>query len=236
MNHRIYHGLCQNVVRHLPHAQMAFLDPPDNIGAKYRDGGDNMPFFEYKTLLSECIMAATKKADTTWISFNSRHLETVASITRGIPLELKPCVQVFTFGQHNHHDLGNCYRPLWRLKHFDAPLYPDQVRVESWRQKNGDRRADLRGRIPGDVFDFPRVTGNSKQRRKWHPTQLHEGLIERCIKLSTKEGNHVIDMFGGTGTVLRVCQRLNRVCSTIEASGYYCQMISEETGVPVCSV
>ena len=39
-------------------------------------------------------------------------------------LEAKPCVQTFTFGQHNHHDLGNNHRPLSRLRWSDAPLLP----------------------------------------------------------------------------------------------------------------
>ena len=39
-----------------------------------------------------------------------------------------------------------------------------------------------------DVFNFTRVTGNSKQRRTWHPTQLNEGLVERCVKLTTPAG------------------------------------------------
>ena len=126
----------------------------------------------------------------------------------GRRLEAKPCVQTFTFGQHNHHDLGNNHRPLLRLRWRNAPLYPDAIRVPSWRQENGDKRADPRGRVPGDVFDFTRVTGNSKQRRTWHPTQLNEGLVERCLKLTTPTGGTVLDPFGGTGTTLRVCKRI----------------------------
>lgn len=49
-------------------------------------------------------------------------------------LEAKPCVQTFTFGQHRHNDLGNNHRPLLRLKRDHAPLYPDAIRVPSWRQ------------------------------------------------------------------------------------------------------
>ena len=56
--------------------------------------------------------------------------------------------------------------------------------------------------MPGDVFDFPRMTGNSKQLRPWHKTQLHEDLVERCILLSTQPGDHVVDPFGGP------CERL----------------------------
>ena len=146
-------------------------------------------------------------------------------------LEAKSCVQTFTFGQHSHHDLGNNHRPLLRLRWHEAPLFPDAIRVPSWRQENGDKRADPRGRVPGDVFDFTRVTGNSKQRRAWHPTQLNEGLVERCIKLTTPEGGTVLDPFGGTGTTLRVCKRIQRPCTLIELDSDYCAKIAEEHGM-----
>jgi DNA modification methylase len=107
-------------------------------------------------------------------------------------------------------------------------LYPDATRVPSWRQEHGDKRADPRGRVPGDVFDFTRVTGNSKQRRAWHPTQLNEGLVERCLNLTTVEGDYVLDPFGGTGTTLRVCKRIGRNCTLIEIDPAYCAKIAEE--------
>jgi hypothetical protein len=86
----------------------------------------------------------------------------------------------------------------------------------------------------GDVFDFPRVTGNSAQRCDWHPTQLHEELVERCIKLSTTEGDTVVDPFGGTGTTLRVCMKLDRPCSIIELDEGYCRQIAKLNGLKVC--
>jgi site-specific DNA-methyltransferase (adenine-specific) len=92
----------------------------------------------------------------------------------------------------------------------------------------GDKRADPRGRVPSDHFDFPRVTGNSSQRRKWHKTQLNEGLVERCIKSCTEEGDVVIDPFAGTGTTLRVCKSIGRSCVTMDLSEFYCQQIAEE--------
>jgi hypothetical protein len=79
-----------------------------------------------------------------------------------------------------------------------------------------------------DVFNVPRVTGNSKQRRRWHPTQLGEALIERCIKLSCGTGDAVIDACSGTGTVMRVCKRLNVSCMSIEIDKNYCKHIAEE--------
>jgi DNA modification methylase len=149
-------------------------------------------------------------------------------MSQGMDFVGKYCVQTFTFGQHNHHDLGNNHRPLWRLSWPKAKFYPNNIRMYHWRQENGDKRADPRGRVPGDVFDFTRVTGNSKQRRPWHPTQLNEALVERCILMSTKPGDTVIDPFAGTGTTLRVCDKIDRQCTLIEFDSGYCKKIAEE--------
>jgi DNA modification methylase len=139
-----------------------------------------------------------------------------------------PCVQIFTFGQHNQHDLGNNHRPLVRLMRKGTALYPDAIRVPSWRQLNGDKRADPRGRVPGDVLDFPRVTGNSKQRRPWHPTQLHEDLYERCIRLTCGPDAKPCDLFAGTGTMARACANTGNDCTLIELDPKYCKEIAKE--------
>ncbi len=201
----------------------AFADPPDNLGLEYDGYEDNLPEDEYFHLLSHLVIKLVEVAGISWISYSARYVAEMGSIVRSVcntcpDLEKKHCVQTFSFYQHNKHDLGNGYRPIWRLRWPDAPLYSDQIRVESERQKQGDPRANPDGKIPSDVFDFARVVGNSKQRRPWSPTQLHEGLIERCIKLSTKEGDRVLDSFAGTGSILRVCRRINRTSTSFEIS------------------
>jgi len=236
--HNLIHGDCLEVLRTLSDATCIFADPPDNIGLRYGEYGDRRPDGAYIAWLEDCLRLFVRKAGVVWLSYNARWNFVVGEIVSRLlrehrGLDAKACVQVFTFGQHNHHDLGNNHRPLLRLKHADAPLYPDAIRVPSWRQRNGDKRADPRGRVPGDVFDFPRVTGNSRQRRRWHPTQLHEGLVERCVKLSTCEGDRVVDPFGGTGTTLRVCDRIGRPCTLIETDRTYCERIAEEHDIPL---
>ena len=182
--------------------------------------------------MSEWLNQFIRRSTTVWFSYNAKWTFAIAPIINGITHSLdvsaKLCIQTFTFGQYNQHDLGNSYRPLLRLHWNSAPLYPDAIRISSWRQKHGDKRACREGRVPDDIFDFPRVVGNSKQRRKWHPTQLNEGLVERCIKLTTPEGGSVLDPFAGTGTTLRVCERINRHCTLIELDPYYCDLIAVE--------
>lgn len=238
MKHKLYHGDCLNILGQIEPAACIFADPPDNIGLAYGEYKDKWADGDYSEWLQRCLYLFTEKAPVVWISYNARWSFVMGNLVWGLlkdqpGLEAKHCVQTFTFGQHQHKDLGNNHRPLLRLKWVNAPLYPDAIRVPSWRQEHGDKRADPRGRVPGDVFDFPRVTGNSKQRRPFCPTQLHEGLVERCLLLSTREGDRVIDPFGGTGTTLRVCKRIGRPCTLIEFDKGYCREIAKEHDLEV---
>jgi site-specific DNA-methyltransferase (adenine-specific) len=242
-----------------------FADPPDGIGLDYNEYNDHIPYEEYVSLLRDWLPLFCAAAETVWISFNSRWLLEMAKIASEIQdqgWEFKSCVQTFSFYQHNKHDLGNAHRPLWRFRKSSAPLYPEQVKIPSWRQLHGDKRATKGGKVPGDSFDFTklvekqrrhwheraiqcgewvvdpfipddhfdftRVVGTSKQRRVWHPTQLNEGLVERCILMSTRPGDWVVDPFAGTGTTLRVCRKQNRVCTLIESDMEYCRKIAKE--------
>ncbi len=239
MTHNLIHANCLDyLIKNKELYTTIFADPPDGIGLKYNSYYDGTPNKVYINMLKSWFNQFIFRAHTVWFSYNSRWTFEVGKIVADLlsnnpGLEAKPCVQVFTFGQHNQYDLGNNHRPLLRLRWFSAPLYPDAIRVPSWRQTHGDKRADPRGRVPGDVFDMPRVTGNSKERRKWHPTQLKEALVERCLKLTTAEGGTVLDPFAGTGTTLRVCKRLNMNCTLIECDSFYCGKIAEEHNMEV---
>lgn len=210
--------------------RMVFADPPDNINLSYTGYKDRTPADQYRQMMAEILYYGTKVADVLWLSFNPVHIPLVGHLTHELlqfrtDWVFKACVQTFTFGQHNHRDLGICHRPLYRYMREGTQLYPDAIRVPSWRQLNGDRRADPRGRIPGDVFDFPRVTGNSKQRRRFSPTQLHEGLYERCIRLCCTKGDTVLDPFAGSGTLGRVAERCGVHSVMLEISRETCDAI-----------
>lgn len=213
--------------------RMIFADPPDNIGLRYTGFKDLSDEGDYAMMLRKLLYSGYRKASVIWLSINPIHTAIMGSITyeflRDTPdWEFKPCIQTFTFGQHNHRDLGINHRLLYRYMRTGTQLYPDAIRVPSWRQLNGDKRADPRGRVPGDVFDFPRVTGNSKQRRRFSPTQLHEGLYERCIRLSCARGDHVVDLFAGSGTLGRVGPRCEVHTQMVELSRETCDAILKD--------
>ena len=209
--------------------RMIFADPPDNIQLGYDHYKDKLSDEEYQTSMLKWLESAINACDHLWLSFNSRHTAMVGYLLHSnrTRVTVRHCVQTFTFGNHQRKHLTNNHRPLWLITKIGEEAV-NEVLVPSWRLQNGDKRAKPGGKMVGDVFDFPRVPGNSRQRRKWHPTQLHEDLVERCVKLSTREGDQVLDMFGGTGTTLRVCRRLNRPCTHLEISEDYCNKLIEE--------
>lgn len=235
-NVKIYNKSFKDFLKRCSPFRMAFADPPDNLGLKYEGFSDSYTESEYQFLIQDIIYLSMQKCDVLWMSLNARHSFLAGKVIYDMlrwneGWEAKSCIQTFTFGQHNHRDLGNNHRLLYRLMKVGTELYPDAIRVPSWRQLNGDKRADPRGRVPGDVFDFPRVTGNSKQRRKFTPTQLHEGLYERCIKLCCAPGDTVVDLFAGSGTLGRVASRCEVNAVMIELSKETCEQIAADQGI-----
>lgn len=211
-----------------------FADPPDNIGLRYKTYQDTIPEDEYIYLLEQWLLSFLKHSKCVWFSYNVKWWAHIGSICLGLKdlyggtVKVKPCVQTYTFGQYNKKDFGLNHRPLLRITRSGAQLHPEAVKIKSQRQIIRDKRADPNGKVPGDVFDFPRVVGNAEERRVWHPTQLNEGLVTRCILMSTLINGSVLDPFGGTGTTLRVCKRLQRDCTLLEIDPYYCSKIATE--------
>ena len=67
-----------------------------------------------------------------------------------------------------------------------------------------------------------------------HPTQKPVGLAVRAIQLSSKPGENVLELFGGSGSTLIACEQTGRHCFAMEIDELYCDVIvkrwSEFTG------
>ncbi|HOT60091.1 MAG TPA: site-specific DNA-methyltransferase [Spirochaetales bacterium] len=58
-----------------------------------------------------------------------------------------------------------------------------------------------------------------------HPTMKPVGLCGYFISNSSKEGDIVLDPFGGSGSTLMACEQMNRSCYTAELEPKYCDVI-----------
>lgn len=50
-------------------------------------------------------------------------------------------------------------------------------------------------------------------------------ILERGIVTSTKAGEIVLDLFGGSGSTLIACEQLDRTCYMMELDEKYCDVI-----------
>jgi len=68
-----------------------------------------------------------------------------------------------------------------------------------------------------------------------HPTQKPLELLAIPIRNSSKQGDEVLDFFGGSGSTLITCDQLDRTCRTMELDPIFCDVIKkryyETTGV-----
>ena len=76
-------------------------------------------------------------------------------------------------------------------------------------------------------FDKPKKNSN-------HPTSKPLALLSYPISNSTQENAVVIDTFGGSGSTLMACEKMNRICYTMELDEKYASVILrryvEDTG------
>ena len=70
------------------------------------------------------------------------------------------------------------------------------------------------------VLDFNRPSANAE-----HPTMKPVNLFAYLIQNSTKNGDVVLDSFGGSGTSIIACEQLERTCFTMEFDTHYCDVI-----------
>ena len=60
-----------------------------------------------------------------------------------------------------------------------------------------------------------------------HPTMKPVALCERALTNSSKLGQIVLDSFGGSGSTLIACEKLDRRCYMMEIDEHYCDVIIE---------
>lgn len=58
-----------------------------------------------------------------------------------------------------------------------------------------------------------------------HPTMKPVKLMGLLIRNSSRQGETVLDIFGGSGSTLMACEQLNRKCYTMELDPHYCDVI-----------
>lgn len=85
-----------------------------------------------------------------------------------------------------------------------------------------------------NVLHFSRTSGDERESAGGHATPKPLALVALMLKSSTRKGDVVLDVFGGSGLTLIACERLGRTCYINELEPKYVDLIirrwEKETG------
>jgi DNA modification methylase len=70
------------------------------------------------------------------------------------------------------------------------------------------------------ILTFPKPSRNES-----HPTMKPVALVEYCLGNSTRPGDKVLDLFGGSGSTLIACEKTGRTAYLMELDPRYCDVI-----------
>ena len=76
-----------------------------------------------------------------------------------------------------------------------------------------------------NVWHFDRAGKDEREHTGGHATPKPIALCSRAIKSSSREGETVLDVFGGSGSTLIACEQLNRKCYMCELDPHYIDVI-----------
>lgn len=211
-------------------SDLIFCDPPFNIGHSYDRYEDKRPAADYLAWCRSWItpaVAALKPRGAFWLAIGDDFAAELNLLCKEAGLVQRNWViWHFRFGPHLTSKFG---RNKTHLQYFTKgkgkPAYwnPDAVREKSVRQEIGDKRADPRGRVPGDVWDFSRICGTFKERTD-HPCQMPEAVLERILKSTCPPNGLALDPFSGSGVTHAAGLKTNRFVHSCEISEPYCNL------------
>jgi DNA modification methylase len=221
--------------------RIVFADPPYNIGVKYADDPtrDKLPIDRYAAWAEGTIFTMSqqlKPGGTCWWLCPAAHVGFIPQLlTKHVGPQLYMIIKEETFAQYQQKTLTEDYRLLFVNQKPGGELVfnPNDIRIPSARllQKKPDKRADPRGRVPGQIWKFRRLQGTSDDRVDWHPAQLPPELLSRIALGWSNKGDSILDAFAGSGNFGEVCRAVSRSFIGTEQSPTYVAKINERLGL-----
>jgi len=105
--------------------------------------------------------------------------------------------------------------PVFSMGRLDYD-YKHEPILYGWKKKHNFYR---NGQQDKSVWEFKRTAN------KLHPTMKPIELIVNALMNSTKKGNIVLDLFGGSGSTLMACEQTERINYSMEFDPHYVDVI-----------
>jgi site-specific DNA-methyltransferase (adenine-specific) len=195
-------------------ADMVWTDPPYGMsygGGRAKQNGtkkhemianDDLEGNQLTSLVQEALATATlntKMDAPMYMCFTWRTYSQFEQAMRNLAKEVKACIvwDKASVGLGNSH-----YRPQHEFIFYTGgEWYGDKSQSDVWQTSRGNTSAYV------------------------HPTQKPVELITRAINNSSRNGDIVLDPFGGSGSTLIAAHETNRIAYLMELDPRYCDVI-----------
>lgn len=206
-------------------ADMCFTSPPYNGNTKVDSSGsygNNEQTKLYKNNKND------NKLSSDYVSFLGATLSNAAMVTDGFIFwninynanaRFEYLKSMMPFVDMLHETI------IWK-KHIAHSLAHGLTRICEliFCFKTSERRANLgkKHEMNSTLWEISNVSAQVKGE---HHACFPVALPEKGIELATEPGESVLDLFGGSGTTLIACEKLNRKCFIMELEPRYCDVI-----------
>lgn len=197
-------------------ADLLFTDPPYGVSyegghnAKKRKGiiadtlqGNDLTDLFYESLSTAIASLKDGAALYVWYA-SGKSIETYASLAK-LPLTLRAVIQWYKvksgLGAFMSQYIPNCEPCMYLHKEGCSP---------SWYGPTNEKT----------VWELKKESRND-----YHPTQKPVELPERAITNSSKQGDTVLDLFGGSGSTMIAAEKIGRHARLMELDPIYCDVI-----------
>src|SRR6266853_910460 len=193
-------------------ADLIFTDPPYNVDyegyteERLKIKGDRMSDDEFKQFLEAAFCscrAVVKPGASLYVCHSSSWQREFQNALEAAGFEIR-CQIIWAkntfawgFGRYKFQ-----HEPIFyaHVKGHSDPWYGDKAQSTLWQE-------------------------NKPAANQLHPTMKPVELIERAIANSSRQGNLVVDLFGGSGSTLMACERTRRMARLMEIDPRYCDVI-----------
>ena len=222
-------------------ADMVFTDPPYNVNYSGRgkntrnkienDNQTEAAFREFLLKTFHSYRQNSKPNAPLYTCYASRtHREFEDALNENNYEVKNQIIWVKTVASMGWGDYRWKHEPILYCKQRNAKavgFYGDRMQYTEWRDEISDTELlkRVKAMIVKDEAGGSTVWHLSRETEYKHPTQKPVALIRIALYNSSKRGELVLDLFGGSGSTLIACETTNRRCATMELDPFYCQCI-----------
>ena len=196
---KLYHGDCLEIMPMLEPVDLVLTDPPYGIGYDKRQDG----------------MAASGRISNggRWKKYNDNW-----------DILMPECIPMLFKVSSN--------QIIWGGQYYDLPSNNKWLvwnKIQRSYQNFSDGEMAWTSFGSGlHIFDMSKIDAYvNKTDGKFHPTQKPVQLFEWALTKFSKDNDHILDPFIGSGTTAIACERLNRRWIGIEIEEKYCEIAAK---------